>query len=119
MSWTARKEVRSAIIGKCYAQVRRMAVPGMSRRVYFWAVVSKQGTVKKQGSVAKKQAGDRRTYYQIAMEEAEKCALSLSGKRKNPSSGLYSQGNIKHRKDLSDALKEMKKNRKIRAKKSR
>ena len=84
MSWTARKEVRSAIIGKCYAQVRRMAVPGMSRRVYFWAVVSKRGTVKKQGSVAKKKAGDRRTYYQIAMEEAEKCALSLSGKRKNP-----------------------------------
>ena len=86
--WAVRKEVRSAIIDGYYAQVRRMSVPGMRRRVYFWAVVSPRGVVKKQGSVARKDAGDKRTYYEIAMGEAERCAQALGGKaRKNPAFG--------------------------------
>lgn len=87
IDWTKRKEVRSAIVGKHYVQIRRMSIPGMSRKVYFWAVVSDRGVVKQEGSVSRKPTGDKRTYYEIAMGEAVECALALSDRRKNPAFG--------------------------------
>ena len=87
IDWTKRKEVRSAIVGKHYVQIRRMSIPGMSPKVYFWAVVSDRGVVKQEGSVSRKPTGDKRTYYEIAMGEAVECALELSDRRKNPAFG--------------------------------